>query len=122
MTGRDPKCIGYCGLACGMCINACVPDCRAGGGAKDCFQRACCQRKGIHGCWECEQFPCNDGHFASSDDPAWRGICIGSVHTIRELGVEEYLRRVAERFGNPVEYGNQRYLDPEDVRAKLCRD
>ena len=69
MTGRDPKCVGFCGLACGICENACIPDCRGGGGASECFQRRCCRTKGVDGCWECQDFPCDEGHFADSDDP-----------------------------------------------------
>ena len=122
MPERDATCIGYCGLACGMCQKACVPDCRAGGGAGECFQRDCCTGKGLDGCWQCEDFPCNQGFFEDGDDPAFRGICIGSVYAVRELGADEYLRRVDERLGNPVEYGDHRYLDPEDVRKKLCED
>jgi hypothetical protein len=76
----------------------------------------------MDGCWQCEDFPCDEGHFANNDDPAWRGICIGSVHCVRQYGKEEFLRRVTERLGKPIEYGDHRYLDPEDVEEKLCAD
>ena len=120
MAKRDPTVVGYCGLACGMCKNACDQDCRHGGGPEDCHQRDCCINRELIGCWECEDFPCDRGFFADDDDPAFRGICIGSVQCIRECGVAEYLRRVETRLGNPVEYGDFRYLDPEEVKNKLC--
>jgi hypothetical protein len=119
---HDPNCIGYCGLACGMCRHGCAPNCRGGGGAEDCVQRACCTARGLDGCWECDEFPCDKGHFADDKDPAWRGICIGSVYAIRQLGEDAYLRRVADRLGAPIEYGDYRYLDSEEVRAALCSD
>jgi len=97
-----------------------VPSCRGGGGPEDCYQRKCCADKGLDGCWECEEFPCDSGFFENGDDPAFRGICIGSVYAVRELGAAEYLRRVRERLGNPVEYGDYRYLDPEDAGRRLC--
>lgn len=122
MGQRNPAALGYCGLACGMCENACDPDCKGGGGHKGCHHRECCKARGLEGCWECEAFPCNKEFFASGGDDAWRGICIGSVECIKELGVEEYLRRAGERLGNPLPYGNYRYLDPEAVKEKLCAD
>ena len=122
MAERDRGCVGFCGLACGVCKNACVPDCRGGGGLETCFQRECCTDKGIDGCWECEEFPCGKGSFENSDDPAWRGISIGSVRAVAHLGKAEYLRRVIERLGDPLEYGDHRYLDPDDVEKRLCGD
>jgi hypothetical protein len=41
------------------------------------------------------------------------------VACIQECGETEYLRRVAARLGDPVEYGDYRYLDPEAARAVL---
>jgi len=34
----------------------CRRACRQGGGPPACKMRNCCQRKGIQGCWECEEF------------------------------------------------------------------
>ena len=120
MSERDAKSIGYCGLACGVCTHACNPDCRGGGGEKGCHHRDCCVEKGLEGCWECAEFPCENGFFASTGDTAFRGVNIGSVLCIQQCGKEEYLRRVVARFGKTVDYGDYRFLDPEDVRKKLC--
>jgi hypothetical protein len=56
--------IAYCGLACCLCgqSNTC-PGCR-NGGCKDkdwCQNRSCCLKKGLNGCWECTEFPCDTG-------------------------------------------------------------
>jgi hypothetical protein len=126
LSGAEAACsrqratIGYCGLACVLCANACDPDCRAGGGHDQCVQRTCCVEKGIEGCWECGGFPCDRGFFEDGDDRAWRGICIGSVLCIQECGTAEYLRRVGDRLGDPVKHGDHRYLDPAVVHARLC--
>jgi hypothetical protein len=34
----------------------CRRACRQGGGPPACKMRNCCQRKGIQGCWKCEEF------------------------------------------------------------------
>jgi len=34
----------------------CRRACRAGGGPPACKMRNCCQKKGIQGCWECDEF------------------------------------------------------------------
>ena len=34
----------------------CKAACRGGGGRPDCKMRKCCQRKGIDGCWQCDEF------------------------------------------------------------------
>ena len=117
---RDRSAIGYCGLACGLCVHACEPDCRSGGGFEGCVQRACCTENGLDGCWECASLPCDKGTFAEDGDTAFRGVCIGSVLCIQECGTAAYLDRVAERLGDPVEYGDCRYLDPGAVRSMLC--
>ena len=34
----------------------CHKGCRSGGGPPFCKMRQCCQKKGIEGCWECDEF------------------------------------------------------------------
>ena len=36
----------------------CRKTCREGGGPPFCKMRKCCIKKGIDGCWECEEFEC----------------------------------------------------------------
>lgn len=62
------KGIAYCGLACCVCsenksCHGCQADgCDIHGGCKN---YNCCREKGLNGCWECEQFPCNGGMLES---------------------------------------------------------
>lgn len=58
---KSEKGIAYCGLACCICSeNENCAGCRN----KDCKNKDwcknfnCCKKKGINGCWECEDFPC----------------------------------------------------------------
>jgi len=113
--------IAPCGLVCGVCVHA-TPEregcagCREGGGDKRCYQRTCCQDRSLQGCWECDEFPCEHGYFV---DPAWRGICIGSVHAIRDLGLVGFVERLVSRVGTCMEIADHRHRDPQDVRAWL---
>ena len=59
----EQKGIGYCGLACAVCGDISCVGCRNDGCSnKDwCKNFMCCNEKGLKGCWECEQFPCEGG-------------------------------------------------------------
>lgn len=58
------KGIAYCGLACCLCgENATCAGCR-NGGCQDkewCKNSKCCREKGLAGCWQCSEFPCQGG-------------------------------------------------------------
>lgn len=58
------KGFAYCGLACCICSeNENCVGCR-NEGCEDkewCKNYNCCREKGINGCWECEDFPCQGG-------------------------------------------------------------
>jgi len=116
--------VAYCGLVCGVCRNAVqkgCKGCRSGGGDEDCYQRKCCIKNGLDGCWQCEKFSCNKGFFADADK-AWRGLCIGSVQCIKDYGIESYVDRLVSRLGKDVEYGDYRFRDPQEIKTMLCGD
>lgn len=55
--------IAYCGLACCVCSqNETCPGCRNNGCTDKewCKNFTCCQSKELNGCWECDQFPCEN--------------------------------------------------------------
>lgn len=58
------KAIAYCGLACCVCSeNEHCAGCQDGGCESHgwCKHYNCCKEKGLHGCWECADFPCMGG-------------------------------------------------------------
>jgi hypothetical protein len=60
---RD-KGLAYCGLACCVCSeSAACAGCRSEGcGGKEwCKNFKCCRERGLDGCWECDEFPCEGG-------------------------------------------------------------
>jgi RimJ/RimL family protein N-acetyltransferase len=58
------KNIAYCGLVCRLCNECTFEKCS---GCKNksefCSIKACCLNKGIKGCWECADFPCDEKIF-----------------------------------------------------------
>ncbi|MVB11689.1 hypothetical protein CAFE_24120 [Caprobacter fermentans] len=60
------KGVAYCGLACCLCgKNETCAGCRNDGcREKDwCKSFRCCREKGLNGCWECAEFPCENRMF-----------------------------------------------------------
>lgn len=56
--------IGYCGLACCVCSeNENCKGCKNEGcqGKDWCKNYDCCRKKGLNGCWECDESPCDGG-------------------------------------------------------------
>jgi hypothetical protein len=116
--------IGYCGLVCKVCKNTVKPPnpckgCRSGGGDPNCFQRICWLRKGIEGCWECKNAPCEYGYFAPSNE-AWTGICRGFIQFIKKVGLREFIRLVENKLGRIVEYGDFRFKTEQEIIVLLC--
>ena len=74
---RIIKSIAYCGLICELCHQANECDgCKSeknncGKHLSDagCFQRMCCIKKNINGCWECDNFPCDKDMYNNNHDP-----------------------------------------------------
>lgn len=113
--------IAYCGLPCGVCRHARgrCQGCRSGGGEDRCHQRECCLEKKLDGCWQCGEFPCDTGFFA---DAAWRGITIGCAQALKDLDMEEFIRRVTARLGETVDWGDYRSRASTEIVAMLCGD
>ena len=59
---REDRGMAYCGLACCVCSESDCPGCHARGCEyKDmCGILACCLRKGMDGCYVCDEFPCDE--------------------------------------------------------------
>jgi hypothetical protein len=114
--------VAYCGLVCGpVCCHAlegCV-GCGAGGGAEGCEKRECCRERQIEGCWQCADFPCGKGFYG---DEAWRGLNVGCVQMVKEMGRERFGRFVLERLKKGFDYGYLRYQTPDGIRAILSGD
>lgn len=64
--------------------------CQDGGGSPFCKIRKCCQKKGINGCWECDEFEtCVKLNFL---EPVHEDAHIKNLRKIRKKGIDEFLR------------------------------
>lgn len=97
--------IARCGLACCVCCeNADCVGCHADG-CKDrewCENRKCTIKKGLDGCWQCTDFPCNSPMLAK---PRVRAF----AEYIRKFGAERLMDKLAqnERAGVLYHYPDQ---------------
>ncbi len=94
------KGIGYCALACAVCSeNANCAGCR-NGGCRDkdwCKNFHCCPEKGLAGCWECENFPCQESTVNTTRVRAFAAF-------IRRYGVDFLLECLGENERNGMVY------------------
>ncbi len=67
----------------------CKRACRGGGGPPVCKIRACCQKKNIQGCWECDEFEtCEKLDFLK---PIHEDAHIKNLRKIRKQGIDKFL-------------------------------
>ena len=81
------KGIAFCGLACAFCSeNGTCVGCRNEGcvDREWCKNLNCCREKGLSGCWECNEFPCEGSML---DKPRVRAF----ARFARDYGVEALL-------------------------------
>lgn len=120
--------IGYCGLVCKLCHLACECDgCKSSRNCcgrhlskTGCFQYKCCVGKGIVGCWECSDFPCDEDMFSKNHDVRLRAF----VRCAKEDGIHKLAEYVFNNQQKGIEYGhNKDYdnLDSEETVLRLLR-
>lgn len=75
----------------------CRRACHDGGGNPSCKIRACCQKKGIAGCWECAEFEaCSKLDFLR---PIHGDEHLKSLRKLEKQGVDGFLAGLARRAG-----------------------
>ena len=68
----------------------CKKGCKNGGGPPFCKIRACCQKKGFNGCWECNEFEtCNKLDFLKT---VHNDAHIKNLKTIKKKGKTEFIK------------------------------
>ena len=96
--------IAPCGLICGLCGEAGhCKGCRSERGcarANACFQRSCCEGKGIKGCWKCPDFPCGKGMFSPEHDVRF----LAFVRCAKDDGLKALAAYVLKNQANGIIY------------------
>ncbi len=118
--------VAYCGLACVFCSpETGCPGCRTGSGCGReavCLHKKCCITRGIHGCWECDAFPCNRDMHAPERDVRLKAF----VRYIRENGIPRFVERLRANLAAGIQYhyhdsllGDYDGLGSEDAVIRL---
>lgn len=115
--------IGYCGLICSLCHEAnkcdgCKSDnncCGRHVSEEGCFHFNCCVEKGINGCWECEDGPCNKDMFSEHHDVRNRTF----VKVAKIEGLDNLMEYVHENQKNGIHYGWNKDYDNLDNEAAV---
>lgn len=114
--------VARCGLICFLCRPPRICNCRANNHCKDgCFQYACCESKGLTGCWECPKAPCGEGMLAP-DKIKIRAF----ISCIREDGLEQFAGYIVKNAQNGIVYHRDGIwgdydLESEDAVLRLLR-
>lgn len=81
-----PQCYAVLGA---MVKMRCKRTCRNGGGPPFCKIRKCCQKKGIEGCWVCDEFEtCKKLDFLK---PTHEDAHLKNLRKIKEQGIAKFL-------------------------------
>ena len=68
----------------------CKKACKGGGGPPFCKMRKCCQKKGIKGCWQCDEFEtCEKLDFLK---PNHGDAHLKNLRIINKVGVDNFLK------------------------------
>ena len=77
----------------------CKNACRGSGGPPFCKIRKCCQKRGLKGCWECDEFEtCEKLDFLK---PNHWDAHIKNLRRIKKKGIDEFLRGKKEWYSKP---------------------
>ncbi|MDF2589178.1 MAG: hypothetical protein K0S41_3019 [Anaerocolumna sp.] len=101
MNFYENKDLAKCGLACVLCSNEECPGCKMKSCNEgcDCTVYQCVTQKGLDGCYQCEEFPC--------DKDMLQGIRIKAFNQYaRHFGKQALLDRLRDNFEHGIIYHN----------------
>lgn len=110
--------ISYCGLVCKLChlagnCEGCRSEnncCGSRKTAEGCYQYNCCTEKGIDGCWQCDNAPCDKGMFSDCHDIRLRAF----IKYIKEKSRDKLAERLYFNMQNGIYYGHGKDYDGLD--------
>lgn len=108
--------IAYCGLVCSFCCPdgkcSCKSDNNCGKrlSPEGCYQYNCCISKGINGCWECSDSPC-DKDMLASDKIKMRAF----VRRIKEDGIQKFISCLEQNEKDEIVYHRSGVIGDYDL-------
>ena len=118
------KGIAYCGLACCVCSeNSTCAGCRNDGctGKNWCKSFNCCKSRGLNGCWECTEFPCDNKMFSKLRVVTFAKFVARHGEEKLMDGLEENERKgVLYHYENQLVGDYDVYTQEEDIVNLIC--
>lgn len=119
----EEKDLALCGLACVLCSTDDCPGCKTRGrkDGYDCPVYKCATKKGIDGCYQCSDFPCNEDMLQGIRNRAFNQYA-------RQFSKKDLLTRLRTNYEDGVAYhrsdgmkGDYDLLETEDDIFRLIR-
>ena len=117
--------VGRCGKICTFCKDAAF--CRGCGSTsaecakhltrEGCYQYHCSKQKGLAGCWECDDAPCDMDVFSKDNNIRYRAF----VRFAKYEGVEELGKCVFQNMIHGIRYGEGKAYDQFDSEEKVVQ-
>lgn len=123
MQFYEEKDLAICGLACVLCKEENCQGCKAHGKAQGskCDVYNCAMLKGLDGCYQCEDFPCNKDMLQGTRNRAFNRYA-------KQYGKQALLDRLKTNFENDIAYhkpdslkGDYDLLETENDILRLVR-
>lgn len=117
--------LGSCGKTCKLCSKADECDgCREKkarharkNSLEGCYPYFCCRRKGIDGCWQCAEGPCDKDVFAASEKGSM--MLRAFVMCAKEEGTLALGTYVFQNQIHGISFASKRYMDCQDEEEVL---
>ena len=114
--------IAYCGLVCGLChLRAECDFCRNTANlcarSDVCYQRNCCIKRGLQGCWVCPDYPCGEDMHGPPHDLRIRAF----VSFIKAEGAGTLVDCLLANEARGIHYGHGRDYDGKSSEEEVIR-
>lgn len=118
--------IAYCGLICLLCRDDVVCNCKSDNhcgkrlSPEGCFQYNCCKGKGLNGCWECSEAPCDIDMFLPNETEhiSSRTKLRAFITCIKEDGIECFAQYIVNNAKSGVVYHRNGIYGDYDLKTE----
>ena len=106
--------IAHCGLVCAFCSMGAACDCHTSNfcpkqhSSEGCYQFTCSTEKGLRGCWECDDAPCDKDMHVHVKIRAF-------IRCIKEEGLEKFCQYLSINEKNGIVYHREGYSGDYDL-------
>lgn len=118
--------VAYCGLICSLCRDDVECNCKTDNhcgkrlSKEGCFQFDCCVRKGINGCWECSEAPCDKDMFSpnKTERISSRTKLRAFITCIKEDGIDNFAKYISNNAKNGIIYHRNGIYGDYDLKTE----